>query len=83
MTQNNHSCDCHEVYKREQTEVSEKWEKTDAIGGQLDFVSELAAEIETAMHAFQDTPPDREVMKAKAAELVRIAKDVKKKVKAF
>ena len=82
MTQNNHSCDCYENHKQRQAEAA-LFERTDALGGQLDLVFEISSEIETAMHAFQDTPPDTEVMKSKAAELVKIAKDVQKKVNAF
>ena len=60
-----------------------KTQHLDALGGQLDLIFEILTEIETAMNAFGDTPPDREVMKAKAAQRVRVAKEVKKKVKAF
>ena len=58
-------------------------EKTDLLCGHLEWIQEIADAIDKAIHPYQTRPPEREVMKAKAAELVKKAKEVKKKVKRF
>ena len=58
---------------------AEQWAKMDALGGQLDLMYEILEDIEI----FMTTTPDRETMKAKGAELVKIAKDVRRQIKNF
>ena len=67
-----------EDYQRKLAEA-EQWAKMDALGGQLDLMYETLEGIEFAM----SRTPDRETMKAKGAELVKIAKDVRRQIKNF
>ena len=79
---NKHIFESVEDLEREKAEVAAEAEAV-ALIEQLDLIAEISAAIEVAMHAFTETQPDREVMKAKAVLLLKIAKDVLAKVNDF